>query len=670
MGRLKFTCDLAFDSYGTRSILKYYLQILQQRQRIRRSSSGQQESRRSNLNLNHGDRNDEDDNNINHNDDSYDDNDDNDGDHSLGERGERRRSTRNNRSAVEESITFMDEIEIILAEIRSSRPTVILSTQARREFVENVLITKQVILVSDEPSKEEECSRTSSVDQKCEEDDQKHEVKGDLRILSSSDPFTCTICLVDYNEGDIISWSHNPRCNHYFHRKCILQWLCQDRDDCPCCRNNYLALSDDEEDNEDDENNDEGEDGNVEDAEEQLQQLQIGQLPSELQTRNIEATPSYFTPFTRMSTQEFEQYTHALEENTLRSTALQFGEQATNGDQENESLISVDLESANGGSSLYTQDIEEDDAWSCPGESDVDDQNQTTYEPLRRLRHRRQLRRQMNRSREAQHSWRQDSRNRHQLEEPPSLELGELIVEGLMRRLEERAAEDRSARGTESSSSVYTEGEEEHCNRSIPVAQSCATTTRCAICRKEYRVNEELCWSQDPLCNHVFHRACMLEWIQEHDECPLCSSQDDEMTSPSDDKMEGKGETSVTNEFVGAWSHIFAVPNSVFGDDSSDLSDHAMGDFHGGAHADVLETNYKELGSETSMTLKSSEEDAFDLIMSNLRDIESISSKEQEFSRSEGSVGELSTDQQDKVTPRQSSGSPIAALQLKPADGS
>ena len=46
----------------------------------------------------------------------------------------------------------------------------------------------------------------------------------------------------------------------------------------------------------------------------------------------------------------------------------------------------------------------------------------------------------------------------------------------------------------------------------------------CAICCCEYGVNEELCWSQDPRCVHVFHKSCMDEWIVDHDECPFCAS--------------------------------------------------------------------------------------------------------------------------------------------------
>ena len=64
---------------------------------------------------------------------------------------------------------------------------------------------------------------------------------------------SCTICLVDYDDGDQVCFSHNPKCTHHFHKECIIEWL-RDHDECPCCRCNYLAFSDDGNDD-DDENN-------------------------------------------------------------------------------------------------------------------------------------------------------------------------------------------------------------------------------------------------------------------------------------------------------------------------------------------------------------------------------------------------------------------------------
>jgi hypothetical protein len=58
----------------------------------------------------------------------------------------------------------------------------------------------------------------------------------------------CAICLVEYEAGDEISWSHNKSCTHAFHRECIIDWLIS-HDECPCCRHPYLSLCDDDDDN-------------------------------------------------------------------------------------------------------------------------------------------------------------------------------------------------------------------------------------------------------------------------------------------------------------------------------------------------------------------------------------------------------------------------------------
>jgi hypothetical protein len=51
----------------------------------------------------------------------------------------------------------------------------------------------------------------------------------------------CAICLVEYQDGDEVSWSHNISCDHAFHRDCIIEWLLTSNE-CPCCRRNYLRF--------------------------------------------------------------------------------------------------------------------------------------------------------------------------------------------------------------------------------------------------------------------------------------------------------------------------------------------------------------------------------------------------------------------------------------------
>jgi hypothetical protein len=44
----------------------------------------------------------------------------------------------------------------------------------------------------------------------------------------------------------------------------------------------------------------------------------------------------------------------------------------------------------------------------------------------------------------------------------------------------------------------------------------------CAICLNEYINGDEICFSQNKQCNHIFHRQCISEWLLTHEECPCC----------------------------------------------------------------------------------------------------------------------------------------------------
>lgn len=49
--------------------------------------------------------------------------------------------------------------------------------------------------------------------------------------------------MIGYESGNLISFSHNPFCQHHFHRECIVSWL-KSHDACPCCRQDYLSFGD------------------------------------------------------------------------------------------------------------------------------------------------------------------------------------------------------------------------------------------------------------------------------------------------------------------------------------------------------------------------------------------------------------------------------------------
>lgn len=44
----------------------------------------------------------------------------------------------------------------------------------------------------------------------------------------------------------------------------------------------------------------------------------------------------------------------------------------------------------------------------------------------------------------------------------------------------------------------------------------------CSICLDQYLVGDTICWAKTNECNHIFHQDCIVQWLQDHDECPLC----------------------------------------------------------------------------------------------------------------------------------------------------
>jgi len=44
----------------------------------------------------------------------------------------------------------------------------------------------------------------------------------------------------------------------------------------------------------------------------------------------------------------------------------------------------------------------------------------------------------------------------------------------------------------------------------------------CPICWEPYEVGQKVCWSPNERCNHVFHADCMITWLMNKDDCPMC----------------------------------------------------------------------------------------------------------------------------------------------------
>ena len=49
-------------------------------------------------------------------------------------------------------------------------------------------------------------------------------------------------------------------------------------------------------------------------------------------------------------------------------------------------------------------------------------------------------------------------------------------------------------------------------------------SSACVICLEPFRVGDRVTWSKEMECQHVFHKDCIVEWLQnpKHDDCPSC----------------------------------------------------------------------------------------------------------------------------------------------------
>lgn len=44
----------------------------------------------------------------------------------------------------------------------------------------------------------------------------------------------------------------------------------------------------------------------------------------------------------------------------------------------------------------------------------------------------------------------------------------------------------------------------------------------CVICSEEYKEGDSVAFSKKSTCNHSFHIDCLVKWLMNHDNCPLC----------------------------------------------------------------------------------------------------------------------------------------------------
>ena len=46
----------------------------------------------------------------------------------------------------------------------------------------------------------------------------------------------------------------------------------------------------------------------------------------------------------------------------------------------------------------------------------------------------------------------------------------------------------------------------------------------CPICCEDYAKGNDIAWSKNKECAHAFHTDCIVPWLMEHEECPMCRS--------------------------------------------------------------------------------------------------------------------------------------------------
>lgn len=69
-----------------------------------------------------------------------------------------------------------------------------------------------------------------------------------------------------------------------------------------------------------------------------------------------------------------------------------------------------------------------------------------------------------------------------------------------------------------------------HCRRTDDVNNSAVVSTTtgakvCTICLEEYKFGDNIAWSRNPLCHHVFHKECLVDYLLTStgtSACPIC----------------------------------------------------------------------------------------------------------------------------------------------------
>ena len=44
----------------------------------------------------------------------------------------------------------------------------------------------------------------------------------------------------------------------------------------------------------------------------------------------------------------------------------------------------------------------------------------------------------------------------------------------------------------------------------------------CSMCYDNYAKGDDIAWSKNEQCCHAFHTDCIMQWLMNHDDCPMC----------------------------------------------------------------------------------------------------------------------------------------------------
>jgi len=92
----------------------------------------------------------------------------------------------------------------------------------------------------------------------------------------------------------------------------------------------------------------------------------------------------------------------------------------------------------------------------------------------------------------------------------------------------------------------------------------------CPVCLDDFDVGDELSWSRELKCRHVFHSECLLSWLMKNDECPVCRTvlieEEDFIHKSKEGNMDGSVSETLSfaeTESLDSSSGVFFVLNGM-----------------------------------------------------------------------------------------------------------